>query len=190
MSTEPTETENFIRGQAFRSSLHVMEELLGPGGRERVLVALSPELRDAFQYGRIVSAAWFPISWYRDFHRAVATVAPGTADIHKQIGRVSAEQDIRGVYKFILSFASPSFAVTQTGRLLGTFIKTVKHEVISQQPDSVALRLEIPGMSRALWEDTSGAAETALRICGGKSPRVHIRTRPGQRHADLLATWS
>jgi hypothetical protein len=181
--------ENQIRGQALRSVLNATDRVIGPGSRDRILVELRADVRDAFVYGAIVSAGWFPITWYCEMHRAIAVVGRDVADVHRKLGVVSTEHDVRGVYRFILGLTSPSIVIANLGRVLKTYIQQSTFEVRERGPEWSAIALSIPGASREVWADVAGSAEALLKLCGGANGTVELRLPTQSSPAVLTVRW-
>lgn len=182
--------ENQVRGQSFRSILSACDEVLGAGGRERVLRALPKELEEAYLYGAIVAGGWYPIEWYIEVLRAIRADAPSRDDAVRRVARVSAREDAKGVYKFILRLTTPSFVLSHLGRVIGTFIRHSDFEITDRKPGLVRMDITIPGASLEMWEDFAGAAETILTIAGAEQWEVSVRPKSQLSSATMLAKWS
>lgn len=189
MGPSDSTPENQVRGQSFRSVLGACEEVLGTGGRTRVLAALPQDIREAYLYGAIVSGGWYPIEWYVDVLRAIRTQGPTVPHVGRQVGRISAQEDIRGVYKFILRLTTPSFVLAQLGRIIGTFFRQSDFDIVERKPRFVQLEVTIPGASTDLWEDFAGAAEAILVIAGAEEAEIAVRPKTQTSSATVIVKW-
>lgn len=185
------EGENFVRGQGFHSLMFATKTLLGEAAHDKVVASLSGPLGEAWRYGSLVRSGWFPVGWYADLHRNIARVNTQVkaAELHKRLGAVSCEHDIRGIYRFMLGFSSPRFALHHIDRIFGTFIKTSRLEIVSEEPQRYHLLLTIPGLTPEIWEDISGGAEVVLAASGAKGVHVQITPRPSLGVGDFRANW-
>lgn len=186
---DPT-SENQIRGQSFRSVLDACDEVIGPGARNRVIASLSKDLREACLYGAIVSGGWYSIDWYLELIRAIRLDAPTIANVGRRIAHVSAREDAKGVYKFILRLTTPSFVLTHLGRVMGTFIRHSDFDIIERQPGLVRGQVLIPGANSDMWEDFAGAAEAILTIAGAQNIEVQVRSKTQMSSAIVTAKWT
>jgi hypothetical protein len=181
--------ETMIRGQAIRGVLDVLDVVGGPGTMERTIAILPNEIAEAYRYGALVSSGWFPIAWYRELHLAAKRAQPSVPDIHRKLGNVSTLRDLRAVYRFILQIASPAFAFAHANRILGTYFKQCRSEILESRASFVRIQLEIPGASAELWCDIAGGMEAILSVCGGRSGTVSIPFGSNGSVAALDATW-
>lgn len=182
--------DNQIRGQAFRSVFDVIDEVAGPGSKERVMPLLPCEIADAHRYGAMVASGWFPIGWYQNLHLAIRQALPVGSDIHRRIGFASTRRDINGVYRFLLQIASPEIGFTYASRILGTYFKDYRSSILENVANRVRIKLEIPGACSEIWSDIAGGSEAILSACGARSGAVVVRAGANGTAAELEASWA
>lgn len=185
----PPAARNAMRGQAFRSIVDVVDEVLGAGAKERVLAALPTPVADAFRYHSIIASGWYPMDWYSELLRAAVSIAPGAPTLLRRLGKASTSRDMSTVHRFLLKLASPTLAISQTPRILGLYMKEHSSEQLESSAGAVRIRLRIPGASAELWEDMAGASEAILEATGVGRPQVSIDPSTSQSSALLSAKW-
>jgi len=181
--------DNKIRGQAIRSAIEVLDEVVAPGAKDRVIARLPRDVADAYRYGAIIASGWFPLAWYREFHQSVKMECSFVPDVHRRIGFAATTKDIHGMYRFILKIATPTFAFANAGRILGTYLKDFQSKLLESTPQHSRLQVEVPGADAEFWSDLSGSAEAILKTCGGRSGTVNVRSGGKNSVAVLEATW-
>jgi hypothetical protein len=187
-ASKPT-TENMMKGQAFRSFLDAYEIIFDAEAKARLIALLPTELSDATRFGGIVASGWYPMSWYCALYEAMGKDKMLSAHMARRIGRETTARDIKGVYSFILRFASPTMVFANINRILGLYVQRCEASILHREDGRVRVRIEIPGSNRWVWEEFSGGAEAILDACGAKSTKCTI-TLVREDLAELEAHWT
>lgn len=165
----PAEPLHF-RWQAFESIGAALEKLHGPQALERLRPRLSAKLAEVISTRALASREWYPVAWYGELHDAAQAEFGGGRRLHREIGRLATEHDLRTIYRFILQFVSPHAILAQAPRIWGLYSDrgVVTHEDLA--PSLVRVHFtECPGVSLPVWEDIAAGTAAILSACGAKS---------------------
>src|SRR5215204_5377284 len=110
-----------VKGQNFHSVLWALAELRGEEFRDAVLASLANEGGEALRYGTLLSSNLYPIAWYKDLFHAVLALAPESPNFAREVGKVSAARDVKGVYRIVFRALSTETLVKQSPRLFRLF---------------------------------------------------------------------
>jgi hypothetical protein len=170
-STRPALAEPVqLRWQAFEGIRVALEKLHGPLALERLRPRLSPEVASVVTFRTDTRRAWYPVAWYAELHDAAQAEFGGGRRLHREIGRLATEHDLRTVHRFILQFVSPRAILTQSQRIWGLYSDRgiVTHEPLA--PNRVRVRFtECPGVSLPVWEDIASSTAAILAAAGARS---------------------
>lgn len=179
---------NRVKGHTFKSWLEAYEKVCGAEAKSALTANLEKDFADALRFGALVSSGWYPIHWYTslyDVHARLQGLAPG---FPRKMGRVTTEQDLRGVYSFIVRLASPATVFTHAQRLTKLYVQQCETFVIERSATHIRLTMTIPGCSDEMWEEFTGGAEAILAANGALDPRV-THSRIDERSCFLDAFW-
>lgn len=109
----------------------------------------------------------------------------------RDVSREQLKNDLNGVYRFFIRFASPDYIIGQAAQVYGTYWKD-NGTIRTEKPDARSVRViyeGVPTPPSAFWQLQCGAVQSALEATGAKSVGVEIvGTAPNG--AILLAKWS
>ena len=178
-----------MKGQNFHSVLWALAELRGQEFRDAVLTNVVGEAGDALRYGTLLSSNLYPVAWYRDlFHAALAKV-PESPTFARDVGKVSAARDVKGVYRIVFRALSTETLVKQSGRLFKLFYEGGQVDVQEVRSGFARVRYsECRGFDRNLWLDLLGGSEGVLTAAGARDLRFRIEAGGGDGHDHLQAT--
>ncbi len=159
-----------LRWQAFEGIRVALEKLHGPDALERLRPRLSTELAEAVTARADTTREWYPIAWYAELHDAAQAAYGGGRRLHREIGRLATENDLRTVHRFILQFVSPRAILAQSQRIWDLYSDrgVVTYEELAPNRVRVHFR-ECPGVSLPVWEDIASSTATFLAACGAQS---------------------
>ncbi|NUP14227.1 MAG: hypothetical protein HOW73_49970, partial [Polyangiaceae bacterium] len=161
--------ETRVKGQGFRGIIAAVESQHGKGALERARAAMDPDVR----LDGIVASGWYPMSWYRELHRAAAIAIPGVPDLAFELGKEAMRKDLRGVYRFILSILGPDRSFSHAERVLSTYFEGARFEVVERRPDGLTARFfELRGMDDACWNDLLGGTTIVAEAPAGRGGRL------------------
>lgn len=182
-----TTSDNRMKGQTFKSWFDAYERLFGAPAKSALIDALPTEFADAVRFGALVASGWYPIRWYTDLYEQHASLkgrAPGFA---RKMGKITTEQDFRGIYAFIVKLASPATVFSNTQRLLKLYLQHCEAHMLERDDTHVRMRLEIPGANDDIWDEFCGGAEAILEVNGARAPSVQFVRHDGV--GEMNATW-
>ncbi len=104
------------------------------------------------------------------------------------MGRLTTEQDFRGVYAFIVRLASPSTVFANTQRLIKLYIQRCDVTVLEQTSTRARAQLRVEGGTDELWDEFTGGAEAILVVNGALDPSVTF-ARIDATTIVVEATW-
>jgi hypothetical protein len=182
-----------VKGVAFRSIDACYLELRGQVAHSRARALMMADLREAYRQGLILSASWYPISWYRDAFRAFRAASSDGAEVARLIGRLTVRHDMQSVYKqLFLKLVSPQLLLSFSGRLFSTYYDTGTFTIVESRRGYSLARLEgCIGWDANMWTEILGASASMLEVAGAKEVRMHVRSggRETDQAMDMEAHW-
>ena len=183
--SEPTK-EIEVKGNTFVSTLTAVEALRGAEFRAAVLARLPKESGDAFRYGSVISAGWYPVRWYRELHAAIVEEA---GDIHypRQVGRASMRVEMTGAHRMFLRIISVDLMQKQGARFFGSYFRPVRVTVERMAPGLSQTHFAgCDGFDRNVWLEQAGCIEELLIQSGVRAPRVRFLSGGGDGDSDAI----
>ena len=193
LSVRVENKEPRVKGVAFRSIDACYLELRGQPAHVKARGLMLPELREAYRQGLILSASWYPISWYRDALRAFRAASSDGAELARNIGRLTVRHDMQSVYKqLFLKLVSPQLLLSFSGRLFNTYYDTGSMTIVeSRKGYSLARLTGCVGFDGNMWTEILGASAGMLEVAGAKEVRMPTRSggRDGDEAMEMDAHW-
>ncbi len=181
-----------VKGQSFHSVLGALEQMRGDGFREDVLAVLAGECGEALRGGFLLSSNFYPVSWYRDLFAAASELAPGALHFAREIGRVSGERDLRGIYRVLVRALSTERLVRQSPRLFRVVYQGGGVEVLETGKGAARVRyFDCFGFDRNVWQDAIGGASAVFRATGAESLAMRVESGGGDGDSEMTVcvTW-
>jgi hypothetical protein len=176
-----TTNEIRIKGQAIKTYFKVLDGMYGAGFAAALQKALTGDFAHALQYGGIVTSGWYPIAWYRDLHAETQRLGRLPANFARDIGRVTTQDDLKGIYSFVVRMFSPQTLLGQAQRIYRMYYD--RGDVVTERTGPTSSRLiyaNCTGMNDSIFEEMVGGSSEILRLCGGKDIESDILARePG-----------
>lgn len=163
---------NKVKGHTFKSWFEAYEKVCGAPAKSALILALDQDFSDAVRFGALVTSGWYPIHWYTSLYDAHARLSGRTPGFARKMGRITTEQDLRGVYSFIVKLASPATVLTNAQRLLKLYVQQCDTFFMERGPTHVRFTMTIPGSTDEMWEEFAGGAEAILSANGARDPVV------------------
>jgi hypothetical protein len=182
-----------VKGQNFHSVLWALGEMRGQVFRDAVLAGVGSEAGEALRYGTLLSSNLYPIAWYRELFRAVLGQTPAEPNFAREVGKVSAGRDVRGVYRIIFRALSTEIMIKQSPRLFRLFYEGGQVDVQDVKSGFARVRYaECFGFDRNLWLDLLGGSESILLASGAKDLRIRVEAGggDGQEHMQASVVWA
>ena len=118
---------------------------------------------------------------------------PEPPNFAREVGKVSAARDVKGIYRIVFRALSTETLVKQSPRLFRLFYEGGQVDVQEVRSGFARVRYsECRGFDRNLWLDLLGGGEGVLTAAGAHELRVRIEAGGGDGHDHLQATvtWS
>jgi hypothetical protein len=187
-SSSSTVSTNKVKGQTFKSCFDVYERLFGSPVKDALIATLPKDLADALRFGAIVSSGWSPIHWYTTLYEAHDKLRGHSPGFARKMGRLTTEQDFRGVYAFIVRLASPSTVFANAQRLLKLYVQQCSVTTVERSDTHVRTAITMQGSSDAMWEEFCGGSEAILLVNGAHEPHVTV-TRTNDDSVVVHGAW-
>lgn len=157
-----------IKGVAFEGVLQALEDVRGATFLRGVKEALPAGVHDAVKFGGINSTGWYPIGWYRDLYGTAVRLS-GDPQFAKEIGRVSVEREMRGIYSAILRMLTIEFLIKRGAGLFAQYFQgaTASAKIVGPKKGEVYFG-GCFGFDRNVWLDQAGSVERLLTLAGAK----------------------
>ena len=183
-----------VKGVAFRTVELCFRELFGDEAHGRARILMPEALANAYAYGSLMAASWYPVEWYRDAFAAFRRATGKGPELAREVGRLAARHDMRGVHKQILAkLISPQVLLGMSQRVFNTYYDT--GTIQSEESRRGYARVRCGGCSgwdENMWSELVGSCESLLEIAGAKHVRSHIIEGGGNGDAGIVleARWA
>jgi len=183
-----------VKGTAVTTIPLFVKKKHGEAAYEKWLGALSPKARGAFS-GMVLSSAWYPL------HEMLVEPTQAICDMFYggsmqgavELGRLSADHGLRGVYRLFVRVSNPEFIIQRAGQILPTYYRPSGMKVTEHARGRAVVRVtEFPEPHPVVEHRILGWMGQALEICGVKNVRGAIRSSmaSGAPHTEFDLTWS
>ncbi len=144
----------------------------GDEGYVRVLARVPQPMRD------VLSRRMMPITWYP--HEAVAQLYDAVCDEFGKgdpkfcwaVGKDAADYGLSIIYKFFLSFGSPTLFGAKGPEMWKTYYQPSTLEILKNDKGSLAVQIHGLQTSKAHFYSIAGWMERAGELTGGKNIKV------------------
>lgn len=159
--------ESRIRGQGLRSLSHAIAARYDRETVREIFAATSAHIRPTVTSANIATSGWYPISWYGDTYRAVREVTGASVEIAASLRGDAIRRDAKGIFRFMLSFASPQALIRQAERVCALYIDgpRFKNRMIGQDELDFEFT-NLVGYDECCVHDHLGGAMAALEMSG------------------------
>jgi hypothetical protein len=165
-----------VKGVAFRSIEICFSELCGERLRDEARAHMHEELGSAYRYQLLMATSWYPIEWYRNAFSAYRRVTSVGPELARQIGRLAARHDMKGVHKQILArLISPQALLGMSQRVFNTYYDTGLVQTEDSRRGYARIRCSgCRGWDENMWCELVGSCESLLEIAGARHVRSHV----------------
>lgn len=174
-----------VKGSALVARVNFLRELCTPDQQEQVKKHLSSELNQLVELGAFASQ-WYPLQHLVDISRAIDQVkGRGDGALIQEMGRRSAHEAVRGIYKIFFKIGSPEFVIQRAAQVWSRYYDSgqLQVEVLKKGHVQVALSdfdtpmhehcLAVSGWIRGMLEASGGKqVETTIVQCRKQGARV------------------
>lgn len=173
-----------VKGGSYRGHQIFMDERV-PGGFAGVVAGLDPELQE-FYAQPFLASSWYDLAPLVAMAPVCGEALGITADEYVRMrSRAQVEQDIRGVYGFLVKLVSGRTIATRLPRFIAMYFDFIETTTRSVGDDHIVT--EHHGLPRPLapWLHTVAGAyiEQLLVLSKGGDPRVEVRALPEEGEA-------
>ena len=183
-----------VKGIAFRTIDSCFIELCGSAARERAHALLSSEVAQAYRYGTVLAASWYPISWYREVLSAFRSAVNAGPELPRKIGRLAAQHDMKGAHKRLIAWlTSPQTLLNLSQRVFSSYYDTGSLEIVESRSGFVRVRATgCIDWDVNMWSELAGSSEAMLEIAGAHHAQVRWLSggREGDAEHEFEAHWT
>jgi hypothetical protein len=188
-----TRGEQRIKGLTFRTSDVCFKEMRGQAARDRAHQLMSPDLREAFHKGLILTGSWYPIEWYREMHRAMRAATGEGTELARRLGYVTMQYDMKRIHNRLISrLVSPQMLFKFGARVFNSYYEKGDFTVVKSGQGNVRARLDgCVGFNQSIFIECAGGSVALLEAAGAKEVRLHVLEggRDADEHMVMEAHW-
>lgn len=181
-----------VKGSALVSTIELVESKYGKEGIEKVFSKLPEEDQIIFK-DPIIQSEWYPFRLYVGLTEMVDRVfGIGDYSLVREIGKYSAEHDLKTIYRIFYKIGSPQYIIKQAGKVFTTYFDFGDFKTpVNKKGNVVAEIYGIPEISPVFLQRIRGFMEKTLELSGAKNPKVYPakQEKDGQVIAVFNAFW-
>ena len=181
-----------MKGLVFESVLSTLVTVRSPAFRREVEAKLDGRLAEALRHNEILASGWYPTAWYRQMWSTIRDIEPSDSLV-REVGRVSAENDLRTIHRLLLRLLSPATVMTVSQRVITRYFDRGGLETLERSPRRLRVRwVGMEGFDATMWIEMLSGAETILRLSGAEGVRLHVLRGggDGDTEAEVVGSWS
>jgi hypothetical protein len=182
-----------VKGSALKASLAFLETKLGRD-KTRAVIGKLPDFEKRVLESAILQGSWYEFSILAKLMDAAApeVILDGPRSLAWEMGRFSADQGLRGLYRIFLHVADPHYVIRKSSQLFSTYYDSGEMMAETAENRRAVLclrRFNEPG--KAFCERLCGFMEKTMELCGCENVSL---THPkcisrGDSHCEFVATW-
>ena len=188
------QTGSRIKGHILLARLQYVRDTAGEAQLAKVLASLSAEDR-AVLGGMLLPVTWYPLELNLRLDAAIATVlSPGDkSKVFLEMGRASAEQNLKGVHRPYLREGDPHFLLSAAPSIYAAYYAAGRRTYEKAGDRAAVLRtFDAETVSATDCLTVVGWHQRAIELCGGREVKVEetqCRAR-GAPHCEYRCEWS
>lgn len=192
-ATAATTGANRIKGSVLITRLNMLRQHGGQTRVDEVLKRL-PEADRLALRGMILPIAWYPLDMNLRLDAAIADVLSpeDRARAFKDMGRSSAEENLKGAHHVFLRPGEPHFLLSQAAQIYRFYYSVGHRSYEKTGPRSAVLRtFDAEAVTEADCLTIIGWHEKAVEMSGGKNVHItHALCRAtGAPHCEYQISW-
>ena len=161
-----------VKGQTMKSLVLFMQQNLQPEQVAQVFATAGPEVRQQIERG-ILPTNTFPMALLNQMTVEGARVTRQPVDeFAKQIGRFSASEAVKGVYRFFARVLTPEGLLSRAASMWSAMNTAGKMEVVSEGQGSALIRLSEYPSDPVMCMRIAGWIEQMADLTGAKNAVV------------------
>lgn len=184
-----------VKGSTFVPRLNFMLSHDPGGYRERVMQQVPAACAQEIEKGMLTNQ-WYPLEWYVELNRAIDLVfGQGDMKLVWELGRVSADEALKGIYKVFYRVGSPEFIIKSAAVVWKQYYDCGQLQISNEPcPRGKKIRVAVKSFetpTEIIWMAVGGWIERTLELSGGRNVKIEIsRTRvlPGT-DCEYVCTW-
>ena len=182
-----------VKGAVLMSLKAQIPKKHGRAEYERWLGKLDPEVARIFRIN-VSASGWYSLQEYlvRPTEIYCDMFYNGDEQGSWELGKMSAEYSLHGMYKLFMQLGSVSFILNRAMKILPTFYKPSALRVIEASGTSCIIRItEFPELNKLMEFRIAGWMEGALNIHGCRNVKIDIPASmpDGQNYTEFHITW-
>jgi len=168
-----------VKGVAFRTIDGCFAELCGAEAHARARALMLGEVAQAFRYGTVLAASWYPISWYRDVLAAFRKAVNAGPELPRRIAKLAVQHDVKSAHKRLMAWlVSPQTLLSLSQRVFNNYYDTGSVQIVESRSGFVRMRASgCAGWDANMWSELAGSSEALLEIAGAR--QAHVRWLTG-----------
>jgi len=183
-----------IKGHVLQARLKYVRETAGEETLQAILGRLPAEDR-AILSGMILPVGWYPLDLNLRLDAAIAQVLSphDKSQVFLEMGRASAEQNLRGAHRPYVREGDPHFLLSAAPRIFATYYAVGRRTYERVGDRAAVLRTydaELVSATDCLT--VVGWHRRAIELCGGREVKV-VETQcrsHGAPHCEYRCTWT
>lgn len=162
--------EPHVRGVVLKTYREILHERFGAPGYESVLEAVQDETRGVLG-DMIIATEWYPNRMIVDLYETIVRVHyAGKPEGIRELGKISSQRDLRGVFKIFVVVVSPQYLVSKTASVWSRYFDHGKVEITDQRRGFCRGKFTgVQSRSEAFWQEILGSCIGAIEAAGGKN---------------------
>lgn len=162
--------EPHVRGVVLKTYRELLRERFGEAGYADVLGALQPATQSILR-DMIIATEWYPNALIVDLYETIVRIHyDGNAEGIRELGKLSAQRDLRGVFKIFVVVVSPQYLVSKTASVWSRYFDHGKVEIRDQRKGFCRGRFtNVLSRSAVFWQEILGSCIGAIEAAGGKN---------------------
>jgi uncharacterized protein (TIGR02265 family) len=187
------QTSDRIKGHILLSRLQYVRDVGGEAKLVEVLTRLTAEDR-AVLTGMILPVTWYPLDLNLALDGAIASVLSPNDKSHVflEMGRASAEQNLKGVHRAYVRDGDPQFLLSSSPRIYAAYYAAGSRTYEKVGEKAAVLRtLGAETVSATDCLTVVGWHQRAIELCGGHDVKV-VETQcraHGAPHCEYRCEW-
>jgi hypothetical protein len=182
------------KGTTVSTTPNFVRERYGEHGLARFLDALSPQAR-VILGSPVLASRWYPLEYgvIEPTRKVCDLFFGGDPKGARELGRFSADQTLRGIYKVFLRLRDPMWTIKKSTAVFSVYYRPGTCEVQDETKCSATIRyVDFPEKSGVVEQRIAGWDERGLQICSVSNISVDVTKSisRGDREIEIALRWS
>lgn len=157
--------ERKLKGVNFHGTLKAVARTYGQETLTRVEQRIEGEAGEAIRAKAVVTAGWYPASWYDAVLRAIEAEFPGEKRICRDLARAAVKDDFATLFKIISLVFSVESALKTATKVVGRYVDGGTVTLVKGEEGVLHFKFDqYVGYTSRMWEDFIGGMEAILDL--------------------------